>query len=393
MKIYLVGGAVRDELLNLKSTDRDWVVVGETTNSMIAAGFIPVGKDFPVFLHPQSKEEYALARIERKQSTGYHGFICESTKKITLEQDLSRRDLTINAIAKSMEGKIVDPFNGKKDIQQKQLRHVSSAFEEDPLRVLRVARFHAKLAYLGFTIAKETMSLMQIMSNEKELLSISAERIWQETVKALKTASPWVYFDTLQSCGAFNIIFREIPITSTKNNVWQNSLAVLKSACTLSQDINIRFAAFIQAFILLSVESTLVHEAANPINQVKKICQNLKLPKTTAQLIVKSCCFKNALNDAKTLSPQQIDDLFINLNVYRQKKQLERYFLLNQASAEALNNPSIIESSTLLAKCYDAAQSQKINNIESKQLTGKAIGEALRQLRINKIKQIITNEK
>ena len=202
MKIYLVGGAVRDQLLNLPVKDRDWVVVGATPETLLQQGYQQVGKDFPVFLHPDTHEEYALARTERKSGSGYTGFTCYAAPDVTLEDDLQRRDLTINAIAYSAKGEYIDPYHGIDDIHAKLLRHVSVAFSEDPLRVLRVARFAARFAPLGFTIAPETMSLMQEMTNSGELNALTAERVWKETEKALHSQAPQVSFLILPHCCA-----------------------------------------------------------------------------------------------------------------------------------------------------------------------------------------------
>ncbi len=210
MNIYLVGGAVRDSLLNLPVTEQDWVVVGATPEQLLKLGYQQVGKDFPVFLHPVSHEEYALARTERKSGQGYTGFTCYAAPDVTLEDDLLRRDLTVNAIARSADGEFIDPYHGKQDLENRVLRHVSDAFGEDPLRVLRVARFAARFAYLGFTIAPETMSLMSNMAQSGELSALTPERVWKETEKALKTQSPHVYFQVLRDCGALAVLFPEI---------------------------------------------------------------------------------------------------------------------------------------------------------------------------------------
>jgi len=194
LKVFLVGGAVRDELLGLPCTERDWVVIGSTESDMLALGFKKVGKDFPVFIHPKSAEEYALARTERKTAKGYYGFKCDFSPNITLEEDLLRRDLTINAIAKDTNGKIIDPFGGQNDLKNRVLRHVSPAFIEDPIRVLRVARFAAKFANFGFSIAPETIELMRIIVDNQELNYVTAERVWKEIEKALITNNPQEFF-------------------------------------------------------------------------------------------------------------------------------------------------------------------------------------------------------
>ena len=213
MKIYRVGGAVRDQLINYPSNENDWVVVGSSPNKMIELGFRPVGKDFPVFLHPISKEEYALARTEKKTGYGYHGFAFSSSAEVTLEDDLRRRDLTINAIAESSDGYLIDPFHGQRDIRKKKLRHVSSAFREDPVRVLRTARFAARYHHLGFRIAKPTISMMHDMASSGELGFLVAERVWRETQKALGEKTPHIYFKILHQCGALEALIPELDAT------------------------------------------------------------------------------------------------------------------------------------------------------------------------------------
>jgi len=210
MKCYLVGGAVRDALLGRAAGDHDHVVVGSTPEKMRALGYLPVGKDFPVFLHPQTKEEYALARSERKTAAGYHGFLFHADADVTLEQDLIRRDFTVNAIAQDENGSLIDPFNGQLDIKNKILRHVSPAFAEDPVRILRAARFMARFAELGFSIAPETLELMRSMVGSGEVDALVSERVWQELKRALEETRPSAFIQTLRDCGALKILFPEI---------------------------------------------------------------------------------------------------------------------------------------------------------------------------------------
>ena len=210
MQVYLVGGAVRDQLLGHPYHEKDYVVVGATPEQLLAQGYQPVGKDFPVFLHPETKDEYALARTERKSGQGYHGFEFYTDISVTLEDDLIRRDLTINAIAMDDNGKIYDPYHGHEDLNNKILRHVSDAFAEDPLRVLRVARFAARYHQYGFTIAEETLALMQQLANSGELKALTPERVWKETSRALMERDADVYFETLRQCGALKFLFPEI---------------------------------------------------------------------------------------------------------------------------------------------------------------------------------------
>lgn len=251
MKTYLVGGAVRDGLLNLPLKDKDWVVVGATPGQMLALGYTQVGRDFPVFLHPENHQEYALARTERKSGNGYTGFICYSAPDVTLEQDLARRDLTINAIARDAEGQYYDPYGGRADIEQRILRHVSAAFNEDPLRVLRVARFAARFAHLNFRIAAETMALMRSMADSGELNHLTAERVWKETESALLTRNPQVFFQVLRDCGALAILFPELDnlYGVPAPEKWHpeidsgvHSLMTLAMVAHLSPELDVRFA-------------------------------------------------------------------------------------------------------------------------------------------------------
>ncbi|WP_371196325.1 multifunctional CCA addition/repair protein [Glaciecola sp. SC05] len=254
MQTYLVGGAVRDGLLNRVVTERDYVVVGATPQQMIDKGFTQVGKDFPVFLHPKTKEEYALARTERKQGHGYKGFECDASPDITLEQDLLRRDLTVNAMAMDDAGNIVDPFNGQVDLKNRVLRHVSEAFAEDPLRVLRVARFAARYSALGFHIHNETLDLMRDICASRELQYLNAQRVWQETAKSLREDHPDVYFTTLKSVGALSHWFPEleqlwgIPNPSKWHpeiDTGVHTMMVLQQAVALSDELPVRFAALV----------------------------------------------------------------------------------------------------------------------------------------------------
>ena len=213
LRVYLVGGAVRDKLLGLPVTERDWVVVGASPEEMLRRGFKAVGKDFPVFLHPRTKEEYALARTERKTGPGYRGFAFHAAPDVTLEQDLARRDLTINAIAETTDGELVDPFGGKRDLEQRLLRHVSPAFAEDPVRILRLARFAARYHRLGFKVAPETMALCQRMVAAGEVDALVPERVWQELAKALMEPSPEVFITVLRECGALARLMPEVDIS------------------------------------------------------------------------------------------------------------------------------------------------------------------------------------
>lgn len=251
-KTYLVGGAIRNKMLDLPVRERDWVVVGSTVSQMKSLGYRQVGRDFPVFLHPDTNEEYALARTERKTSPGYHGFSVHASPDVTLEEDLGRRDLTINAIAQDSSGNLIDPYGGRRDIEQRMLRHISPAFAEDPVRVLRVARFAAQFASLGFHIATETLSIMRDMTTAGEIDALVPERLWQELVRALETPSPEIFFQTLRQCGALNRLIPELdrlwgvpqpPQWHPEVDTGIHTMLVLKCAAQLSSEPSVRFAA------------------------------------------------------------------------------------------------------------------------------------------------------
>ena len=258
MKIYLVGGAVRDQLLELPVKEKDWVVVGATAAELLQQGYQQVGKDFPVFLHPKTKDEYALARLERKTAPGYAGFAFDSSPTVTLEEDLLRRDLTINAIAQDAEGQLIDPYGGINDLKEKKLRHVSTAFVEDPVRILRIARFAARFAPLGFTIAVETNELMQQMVKNGEVAALVPERVWQEFHKALSESTPTEFFIALKNCDALHIIFPEL------DKVYEQLITKLTDYQQQNSNPLFRFAAIAQ---LLNIDN------------INSLCKRLGVPK------------------------------------------------------------------------------------------------------------------
>ncbi|MDX1351721.1 MAG: multifunctional CCA addition/repair protein [Thiomicrorhabdus sp.] len=313
MQIYLVGGAVRDAMLGKQAYDRDWLVVGATPEEMLQQGYQQVGKDFPVFLHPQTKEEYALARTERKVGSGYHGFEVFSDPTVTIEEDLIRRDLTINAMAQDAQGKLIDPYAGQADLQNRVLRHVSAAFSEDPLRVLRVARFAAKLAHYGFTLAEETQQLMIDMTASDELRDLTPERVWQEVVKALKTDTPSVFFEVLDRVGAIQQLFPELAalhgVTQPEKyhpegDVWVHTMMVLDAAAKLTDCENVRFAALVHDLGKGVTPKELWpkhvgHEAAG-VPLVRQFAERYRLPKKTQLLAEKVTEFHGLIHQGLT---------------------------------------------------------------------------------------------
>lgn len=346
MKIYLVGGAVRDQLLNLPVKDRDWVVVGATPETLLQQGYQQVGKDFPVFLHPDTHEEYALARTERKSGSGYTGFTCYAAPDVTLEDDLQRRDLTINAIAYSAKGEYIDPYHGIDDIHAKLLRHVSNAFSEDPLRVLRVARFAARFAPLGFTIAPETLSLMQEMTNSGELNALTAERVWKETEKALHSQAPQVYFEILHQCGALKILFPEINAlfgvpAPTK---WHpeidtgiHTMMVLAMASRLTDDIAVRFSALCHDLGkgVTPVENWPHHHGHGPagVPLVEALCQRYRIPNQIRDLAKLAAKYHDHLHRIERMRPSKIIRLFDAIDAWRKPERIDQLAIISEADA------------------------------------------------------------
>lgn len=336
MQVYLVGGAVRDHLLQRPILERDYVVVGSTPEQLLADGFQPVGKDFPVFLHPETKDEYALARTERKNGHGYQGFEFYTSPEITLEQDLSRRDLTINAMAMDDAGTIFDPYHGKSDLEQRILRHVSDAFLEDPLRVLRVARFSARYHAYGFSIAPETLALMRHISASGELTHLSAERIWKETSRALDENHADVYFDVLRQCGALKVLFPEIdalfgvpqrPEYHPEVDTGRHTLMSLQQACQLNCPTIVRFAVLCHDLgKALTPENELprhiLHEQRG-IQPVTQLCRRLKVPTDYQSLALKVCEYHLLCHQLLNLKPGTIWRLLKNLDVLRKPEVVD----------------------------------------------------------------------
>ncbi|WP_339098398.1 multifunctional CCA addition/repair protein [Pectobacterium brasiliense] len=346
MKIYLVGGAVRDSLLGLPVTEKDWVVVGATPENLLEQGYQQVGKDFPVFLHPISRDEYALARTERKSGKGYTGFVCHAAPDVTLEQDLLRRDLTINAIARTERGDLIDPYHGRRDLENRVLRHVSDAFSEDPLRVLRVARFAARFAHLGFQIAEETMALMQKMAHEGELAYLTPERVWKETEKALGTSSPDVYFQVLRDCGALAVLFPEIdnlygvPAPAKWHpeiDTGIHTMMTVAMAARLSPEIDVRFATLCHDLGkgLTPPELWPRHHGHGPagVKLVEALCQRLRVPNPIRDLAKLVAEYHDLVHTVQVLQPKTLLKLFDAIDVWRKPQRLEQLALTSEADA------------------------------------------------------------
>ena len=408
MKIYLVGGAVRDKLMGIPSQDRDWVVVGATEAEMRQRGYQPVGKDFPVFLHRDTHEEYALARTERKSGKGYTGFECYSGNEVTLEQDLSRRDLTINAMAEEEDGTLVDPFNGQRDLEQKLLRHVSPAFVEDPLRVLRVARFLARFAHRGFRIADETLTLMRDIAASGELQTLTPERVWTETEKALMEPSPWRYFEALRDSDALNQVFPELdklfgvpqppkhhPEIDTGVHVMMTLRAALKLMEPHPPEKTDRVAVLF-ALICHDLGKGLTPETKWPSHPgheaisehlADKLCNRLRAPNPVKRLSRLVAQYHTHSHRAFELKPATVMRLLEALDAIRRPDTLDLFLLTCEADARGRTGfeDRDYPQTDYLRDCLTAAR-----NVEAKPLVelgfkGETLGIELRKRRINAI--------
>lgn len=346
MQVYLVGGAVRDELLNRKVGERDWVVVGATPEEMLRLGYRQVGREFPVFLHPQSNEEYALARLERKSGAGYRGFVTDPSPSVTLEQDLKRRDLTINAMARAADGTLIDPYGGRRDLERRVLRHVSEAFAEDPLRILRVARFAARFAHLGFGVAEETLELMRSMVRAGEVRALVPERVWQETERALRETRPVVYFEVLRGCGALAEVFPEIEALFgvPQPEQWHpevdtgvHTLMVLDMAARLSPLSSVRFAALTHDLGKACTPRAkwprhAGHETAS-VRLVNELCARLRIPNDHRDLAVLVARHHGVVHRALELRPATILELLEHTDALRRPERFESFLLACEADA------------------------------------------------------------
>ncbi len=360
MKVYLVGGAVRDELLGLPIKERDWVIVGGTPEELLAVGFQPVGKDFPVFLHPDTHEEYALARTERKVAKGYKGFEFYASPEVTLEQDLQRRDLTVNAMAYDESNHVIDPFNGQQDLKQKVLRHVSLAFAEDPVRILRAARFATKLP--EFKVADETNQLMQQMVQQGEVDALVAERVWKELSRALEEAAPQRFFEVLTDCNALEKLFPEIKLQGAGMKALQNALEQ-------TQDGTIRFAA-----LTFDIKP----------HVLKLLCQRYRIPKHYAQLAMLVSEWHHAYETSLQANAEEILILLKKTDALRRGERFKKFM---QACTACLDvDHSKIKN--YLLKTLDAIKSIDVSLLTARKLQGKAFAKALHQMQLDAIKKV-----
>ena len=402
MHIYKVGGAVRDRLLGRPVTEIDWVVVGATAESMLEQGYRPVGADFPVFLHPQSGEEYALARTERKSGRGYGGFTFHASPEVTLEEDLIRRDLTINAIAEDQHGNLIDPYGGQRDLQARQLRHVSPAFAEDPLRVLRVARFAARYAPLGFSVAPETLELMHQLAESGELDALTPERSWKEISRALLEAHPHVFIQVLRDCGALEQLLPEVdalfgvpqpPAHHPEIDTGVHTLSVLEQAARHEQPLTVRWACLLHDLGKGTTRPSewprhIAHEQRG-VKLIKAVNERFKVPKDCQELAVLVGEYHTHGHRALELKPSTLLELLQNFDVYRRPQRFEDFIMACEMDArgrlgfEAREYPQ----ADYLRGAAAVARGVAVQPLVAQGFKGQALGEALKRARLEVLKE------
>jgi len=400
MQIYKVGGAVRDRLLGKTVADTDWVVVGATADEMLSQGFRPVGADFPVFLHPKTGEEYALARTERKSGTGYGGFIFHADPEVSLEEDLIRRDLTINAIAEDAQGRLTDPYHGQEDLKARILRHVSPAFAEDPLRVLRVARFAARYAADGFTIAPETMTLMQQLSASGELEALTPERSWKEISRALMENQPQVFIQVLRECGALKVLFPEVdalfgvPQPAAHHpeiDTGQHVLSVLEQAAIHHQPLSVRWACLLHDLGKgLTPESEwprhIAHEHTG-LRLIKAVNARFKVPRDCQELAMLVGQYHTHGHRALELKASTLFELMQSFDIYRRPQRFEEFIAGCEMDArgrlgfEQRDYPQ----AEYLRGAANAARTVAVQPLRDQGYEGPELGEALKQERLKAV--------
>lgn len=397
MEIYLVGGAVRDRLLGIEHRERDWVVVGATPQELRDLGYKQVGKDFPVFLHPQTGEEYALARTERKTAPGYHGFEFHADPSVTLEEDLARRDLTINAIAMDADGNLIDPFGGEDDLRLGLLKHVSPAFVEDPVRILRVARFAARFAKWGFKVAHGTNTLMRRMVEAGEVDALVPERVWAETERALSEDNPERYFKVLRGCGALARVFPEIDAlygvpqpehAHAEVDTGVHVMMVLQQAARLSADARVRFAALTHD---LGKGTTPKQEwpthhghEQRSAELAEGMCQRLRTPNDYRDLAILTARYHGKCHRALELRPGTLLELLEALDPFRKPERFEQFLLACEADARgrAGHQDSAYPQADLLRRAFAACKTIDNQAIAAQGHTGEAFAEELRRRRL-----------
>jgi tRNA nucleotidyltransferase (CCA-adding enzyme) len=397
MQIYRVGGAVRDRLLHRSISEVDWVVVGASAEQMLDLGYRPVGADFPVFLHPQTGEEYALARTERKSGRGYGGFTFFASPDVTLEEDLIRRDLTVNAMAEDAQGNLIDPYGGQRDLDAKLLRHVSPAFAEDPLRVLRVARFAARYAPLGFTIAAETMALMRALSESAELTALTPERSWKEISRALMEPRPDVFIQVLRDCGALQVLLPEVdclfgipqpPAHHPEIDTGMHVLSVLLQCAEHQQPLTVRWAC-----LLHDVGKGLTAEAEWPrhiahehkgLKLIRAINQRCKVPKDCQELALQVGEFHTHGHRALELKASTLFKLLQGFDVFRRPQRFEEFIAACEMDARGrlgLEQRAYPQADYLRAAMH-AARAVAVQPLLAQGLKGSELGKALNYERL-----------
>lgn len=403
MEVYLVGGAVRDDLLGLPVVERDWVVVGATPDELLARGFRPVGKDFPVFLHPESHEEYALARTERKTALGYHGFSIHAAPDVTLEDDLLRRDLTINAMARDARGQLIDPHRGARDLEERWLRHVSPAFAEDPVRTLRVARFSARYALLGFQVAPETLDLMRAMVADGEIDHLVPERVWAETVRAMGEPRPGKFIETLRECGALARIFPELdrlfgvpqpPSHHPEIDTGFHTLLALEQAVRLEADVVTRFAVLVHDLGKGATPADewprhLGHEQRGA-DLVRAFCQRLRVPNMYRELGVLTARFHTHCHRALELRPKTLLNTLKGLDALRKPQRFEQFLVACEADARGrlgLENRAYPQAD-FMRRVYQATAGAPVHPLLAQGLSGLTLAEALQRDRLAAITEV-----
>ncbi len=396
MEIYLVGGAVRDGLLKQAVRDNDWVVTGATPQQMVDLGYKPVGRDFPVFLHPETKEEYALARTEKKSGHGYHGFVFHTSPDVTLEEDLARRDLTINAMAQDSDGNIIDPYGGKDDLKKGLLRHVSDAFIEDPVRLLRIARYAARYAKHGFTIADETQQLLKKIVTSGEVNELVAERVWNEISSALDEETPSVFFLALRQCNALAVLLPEIdrlfgvpqsPFYHPEIDTGVHTMMVIDMAANSAADNLVRFAALCHDLgkgttLASRLPKHIAHETRGLV-LIKRLCERFRIPSGHRQMAELVCEYHSHCHRATELRISTILKVLQALDVFRRPERMDRFLLACEADARGRLGfeDAAYPQAEIFRLCFVAAKQVDIQDLISSGISGKEIQTQLKSRR------------
>lgn len=400
-EVYLVGGAVRDDLLGIQPRERDWVVVGSTPDALLEKGYKQVGASFPVFLHPSSREEYALARTERKQGHGYHGFSVNFDSAVTLEEDLARRDLTVNAMARDSAGQLIDPYGGKTDLKARLLRHVSPAFAEDPLRVLRVARFAARFAHLGFTVHESTMQLMRDITDSGELSHLVPERIWGEIAAAMATQNPGEFVRVLRECGALAVLLPEVDILfgvpqparyHPEIDSGVHVMMAMDLAARMQSPACVVFAVLLHDLGKGRTDpgawpSHIGHESKG-VPLVERVCERLRAPGAYRELAIKACALHLKCHRLLEMRPTRVMALIEEADLLRRPEQLES--LLQACEADFRGRKGFEDraypQAHRLSAALEAVLGIQARQLDTDGLDGREIGKMLREARIDAIR-------